>query len=87
MELRKKRRNWEDLSESDKSQRAAGRKGRAREGRPKAFVDDPVENVMLHAALSLWQPGAHPREQRPAELTHHMPHDRRPDSHQHSSML
>lgn len=35
--------------------------------------DDLVENVMLHAALSLRQPGACPREQRPAEHTHHMP--------------
>lgn len=61
------------------SQRAVERKEKRRERKPGVFVDDLVENVMLHATLSERQPGAHPRE--PTEFMHHVLRDRRPDSH------
>lgn len=72
------------------SQRAAERRW---EKRSKAYADDLFENVMLRAALPppppppSQQSGAHPREQRPAELTHHTPHDGTPDSHQHLNII
>lgn len=67
------------------SHSAVERKERRRERKPGVFVDDLVENVMLHTALSERQPGVHPRE--PAEFMHHMLRNGRPDSHQHLNIL